>query len=378
MGILKTKKMKPNKIFYITVLLLFAFIINSCVKDTEEEEFTEIPNRPYKLNYGSFPEPDINPDNPLTVEGVKLGRRLFYEKMLSKDNTQSCSSCHLQKFAFSDTARFSIGVKGLKGKRQAMSTVNMAWNSFNFFWDGRAHLLRDQSLMPIQDPLEMDEKLENVVKKLKVSPDYPVWFKRAFGSKEINPLLISNALEQFMNSIVSNNSKYDQYLAGKATLTPQEERGLFLFSTEYNPFFPDQSGADCTHCHGGHGSANFENDKYMNNGLDTDASLTDIGREKVTNNPAHRGRFKVPTLRNVELTPPYMHDGRFKTLEQVIDHYNLVKDSKTLDGAFLQQLPGGLKLTASDKAALVAFLKILTDKELISNRAYSNPFVRDN
>jgi cytochrome c peroxidase len=297
---------------------------------------------------------------------------LFYEKMLSKNNTQACASCHLQQFAFNDTARFSIGVEGLKGKRHAMSVFNMAWNTNGFFWDGRSNLLRHQSLQPIQDALEMNETLSNVISKLQSSSTYPDQFKKAFGTSQIDTLLISKALEQFMNSIVSNNSKYDDYLAGKATLSAEEERGRFLFFTEYNPAFPNASGADCQHCHGG---ANFENDKYMNNGIDTDASITDIGRQKVTGMASDKAKFKVPSLRNIGITAPYMHDGRFKTLEEVVDHYNLVKTSATLDGSFFQQLPnGGLQLTAADKAALVAFMHTLTDNKLTTDSRFSNPF----
>ncbi|MDI9320565.1 MAG: cytochrome c peroxidase [Phycisphaerales bacterium] len=356
-------------------LIAVAFIASSillaisCSKDKKE---VDTPDAPYELKYGSFPNPNLPTDNALTREGVLLGRMLFYEKSLSRDNTQACASCHLQTHGFSDTATFSIGIKKLPGKRQAMSVFNMAWHSNEFFWDGRAHLLRDQALKPIQDELEMDETLDNVVKKLNTNSTYKNQFRKAFGTETATPLLISKALEQFMNSIISNNSKYDKFLAGQATLTAQEERGRFLFFTEYNPSFPTKSGADCQHCHGG---ANFENDKYMNNGLDIDAGIIDIGREKLTGNSADKGKFKVPSLRNVGLTAPYMHDGRFKTLEQVIDHYNLVKSSATLDDSFLQQLPnGGLKLSSSDKAALVAFLHTLTDNDLATNPAYSSPF----
>lgn len=353
-------------LFFISTLIA---TIQSCKK--EQTNNTEESDTPYILDYGVFPPPSIAIDNPLTKEGVQLGRMLFYEKMLSGNNKQSCASCHIQEFAFNDTAQFSFGIEGLRGKRNAMSVFNMAWNSNGFFWDGRANLLRHQSLKPIQDPLEMKETLTNVVIKLQRSNIYPNQFKKAFGTSQIDTILISKALEQFMNSILSNNSKYDDYLAGKITLTPQEERGRFLFFTEYNPAFPTNSGADCQHCHSG---VNFENDKYMNNGIDNDASVTDIGREKVTNDVNDKAKFKVPSLRNVELTAPYMHDGRFKTLDDVIDHYNLVKTSATLDASFIQQLPNGLKLSNTDKQALIAFLKTLTDQKLISNPAYKSPF----
>ncbi len=362
--------MKKIIIFGFFISIIFSILLlESCAKDPLE--VPEI-NNAYLLEYGTFPPPEIASDNPLTEQGVKLGRMLFYEKLLSSNNQMSCASCHNQNTAFSDTNKLSIGVLGLPGGRHAMGVFNMAWNTNEFFWDGRAHLLRDQSLKPIQDNLEMHETLPSVVAKLQSSKMYVDQFRKAFGTETINSELMSKAMEQFMNSIVSNRSKYDKYLDDKATLSSIEERGRFLFFTEYNPSFPDASGADCQHCHGG---SNFENDKYMNNGIDDDAGVTDIGREKVTNNALDKARFKVPSLRNVALTPPYMHDGRFKTLEDVIEHYNFVTNSSTLDGAFLQQLPnGGLKLSIADKVALVAFLKTLTDYELAKDIRYASPF----
>jgi cytochrome c peroxidase len=300
-----------------------------------------------------------------------LGRMLFYEKKLSKDNSMSCASCHRQEHAFSDTNRFSIGVDGLPGGRQAMAVFNMAWNTNEFFWDGRAHLLRDQSLMPIQDPLEMHETLPNVVVKLSEDQNYKDQFKRAFGSEEITSLKMSLAMEQFMNSIVSVDSKFDKELRGDATFTAAEQRGRKLFFTEYNQFFPDSSGADCAHCHS---PKNFENDRYMNNGLDAGLDITDLGRENATGNPMDKGKMKVTSLRNIELTPPYMHDGRFNTLEEVVEHYNSgIKPSPSLDPALANTMSTGLFLDAQDKADLVAFLKTLTDTDLMTNPKYSDP-----
>ncbi len=359
-----------KRITYILFLMaaLSAIVYGCRKKDVPPKEETD---EPYALDYGALPDPSIAADNPLTREGVKLGRMLFYEKMLSADGTMSCATCHVQEFAFSDTNQFSIGIRNLPGKRQAMAVFNMAWNTNEFFWDGRAHLLRHQSLKPIQDELEMDETLENAVAKLQASEMYRDQFRRAFGTETVDTLLMSKAMEQFMNSIVSYQSKYDAYLAGNATLTAQEERGRFLFFTEYNPGFPAQSGADCQHCHGG---PNFENDNYMNNGLDPEPQFTDLGRYDVTGDPADRAKFKVPSLRNIALTAPYMHDGRFKTLEEVVNHYNRVFPSSTLDPSFQQQLPQGLQLSPPDRQALVAFLKTLTDESLISDPRYSSPF----
>ena len=179
-------------------------------------------------------------------------------------------------------------------------------------------------------------------------------------------------MEQFMLSIVSYQSKYDKFLAGNLQLTASEERGRKLFFEEYNPFFPDQSGADCAHCHSGR---NFENDEYMNNGLDTDADITDIGREEVTQNQNDKAKFKVTTLRNIELTAPYMHDGRFQTLEEVVEHYNSgIRTSATVDPTVMNTQSTGLLLTGQDKQDLVNFLKTLTDNTFLNNSEYASPF----
>lgn len=327
---------------------------------------------PYELVYGDLPNPRLPADNALTQQKVLLGRMLFHETMLSKDGSQACASCHLQADGFSDPLRFSLGVEGLPGKRQAMPVFNMAWHNNEFFWDGRAHLLRDQALLPIQDPLEMNETLDNVITKLSATKMYRDQFVRAFDSEAITADKVALALEQFMLSIVSYNSKYDRYLAGEEELTASEERGRILFELEYNPFFPESSGADCTHCHGGR---NFENDQYMNNGLDSDADFTDIGREAVTQTPADRAKFKVPSLRNVAITAPYMHDGRFQTLEEVIDHYNEgIKYSSTVDPTVENTRESGLFLTEQDKTDLINFLHTLTDEVMMNEPAYQSPF----
>ncbi len=328
---------------------------------------------PLTLNLinNTLPIPNLPSDNPLTKSKVALGRMLFYERSMSLDGTINCASCHNQENAFSDINQFSEGVDGALGGRQAMAIFNMAWHENEFFWDGRAHLLRDQALGPIENPLEMNETLENVIVKLK-NKGYADWFIRAFGSDEITPLKISLALENFMLSIVSDDSKYDRYLAGLATLTASEERGRVLFFGEYNEFFPNISGADCAHCHAGN---NFENDLYMNNGLDTDAGFIDFGREDATNNVADRAKFKVTSLRNIAVTQPYMHDGRFETLEEVVDHYNSnIQNSSTVDPALLGTTSTGLMLDALEKEDLINFLKTLTDNTFLNNPDYSNPF----
>jgi len=325
----------------------------------------------FNLNYGDFPSPVIPADNELTEAKVLLGRMLFYDKQLSKDGSQSCADCHLQKDAFSDTRQFSIGVEQMEGKRQAMPVMNLAWHQNGMFWDGRAPKLRDQALMPIQDPLEMNETLDNVVAKLSDDKRITDQFIRAFGDNEVTDVRMGLAMEQFMMTMISNNSKYDKFLRNEITLTDSEERGRTLFFTEFDPF-GGPSGAECFHCHAGH---NFTNDTFMNNGLDSDADMQDDGHMKVTMMAEDRGKFKVPSLRNVELTPPYMHDGRFETLEEVLDHYNTgAVPSSTVE--FLMQFnlqPGGLQLTDQDKSDLIAFMKTLTDTEFINNQAYAEP-----
>jgi len=356
-----------NKLFYLLLILLVS-LNYSCKKDTPTEITQDL--TPYTLNVGAFPEPDLPADNALTVEKIKLGRMLFYEKNMSSDNTISCASCHLQTNSFNDDKQFSEGVDGALGGRNAMSAINLAWNTNGFFWDGRAHKLRDQSLGPIENPLEMNETLENVILKLSAEQKYKDQFKRAFGTETITSLDMSLAMEQFMFTIISNKSKYDKFLAGEETLTASEERGRVLFTTEYNSFFPDDSGADCVHCHSGF---NFENDKYMNNGISTDAEIaSDFGRFEETGLEADKGKFKVTTLRNIELTAPYMHDGRFATLEEVIDHYNEgIKTSASLDQALEATQATGLFLTDDDKADILAFLKTLTDHTLETNSDFS-------
>jgi cytochrome c peroxidase len=352
-----------NKALLFSITLLIAA---ACAKAPEPVWDTAS----YTLDYGGLPEPELPGDNLLTEQGVKLGRMLFYETRLSGDNSLACASCHKQENAFTDTNRFSTGIDGLEGHRQAMSAVNMLWNTNGYFWDGRAQKLRDQSIIPIQDDLEMNETMENVVEKLEQDTLYKHQFFRAFGSEDISSHRIGLALEQFMNSIVSYRSKYDLFLEGEATFTEKEELGMELFFEEYNPYFPETSGADCGHCHGG---KNFSSQEYMNNGLDS--IYNDNGRYDVTGLESDRGAMKVTTLRNIELTAPYMHDGRFKTLEEVIDHYNEgLRYNASLDPALAMTMGTGLMLNNTDKDALIAFLRTLTDSNLIQDSRYASPF----
>lgn len=373
-SLIRLSKVGSQSMPFIGLALLALLSLSGCKQDyVDAGQVVELDATPYAL---SFPQHIVAPllplDNPLTVAKVKLGRMLFHESKLSGDESMSCATCHLQSAAFTDTAQLSLGIRGLAGHRNAMSVFNMAWNDNGFFWDGRAELLRHQSLLPIQDSLEMDETLGNAAAKLAAEESYQHAFIRAFGDDEVTAERMALAMEQFMLTITSFNSKYDRYLSGMESLTESELRGLELFTTEYNEFFPEFSGADCQHCHGG---PNFSNNQYMNNGLDEEGDMTDIGRMAVTENPGHMGQFKVTSLRNIALTAPYMHDGRFNNLEEVIDHYNEgLHSSSTLDPALAATMSTGLMLTAEDKADLISFLHTLTDEQLAEETEYSSPF----
>jgi cytochrome c peroxidase len=325
---------------------------------------------PYRFQMSAtFPIPDLPKDNPLIEERVALGKVLFNETALSKDNSLSCASCHKQNAAFSDPRRFSAGVRDQLGNRNAMPLFNLAWKR-SFFWDGRAPTLRAQSLMPVQDHREMDESLTNVVAKLSAirreadvikganTMDYAALFAAAFGSPEITPEKISLALEQFLLTLTSFDSRFDRAARGEEKLSAQEQRGLKLFMTEYDPR-REQYGADCFHCHGG---PLFQSQSFANNGLDSE--FADPGRAKVTGKASDQGKFATPSLRNVALTAPYMHDGRFQSLEEVVNHYSSgVKRSATLDPNLAKHPDTGIQLSAEDQSALVAFLRTLTDEK---------------
>ena len=298
--------------------------------------------RPYAFHLPiGFPIPPLPRDNPLTTEGVALGQRLFNEKLLSRGNAMSCASCHKPEHAFTDSPRrFSLGVDHLEGDRNAMSLLNLAWKQ-RFFWDGRAPSIRVQVLGPIQDAKEMHEPIDDAVKKIAAAPGYPEQFEKAFGSRLIDADRLGRALEQYVLTLTSYDTKFDRAARGQAQLTVEEKRGFELFATEYDPR-RKLYGADCFHCHGGPLFSDF---RLLNNGLDGVTNL-----------------FVVPSLRNVAVTGPYMHDGRFATLEEVVEHYSTgVKRNPSLDPNLAKHPDGGVPLTPADKKALVAFLKTLTD-----------------
>ncbi len=330
-----------------------------------------------------FPEIPIPADNPMTKDGVQLGRRLFYDPILSADSTMSCSSCHLPEGSFTDNKKFSIGIDGIAGKRNSMSILNVAYVTDGFFWDGRAATLEKQALAPVEDPIELHNSWDNVVKKLKLHPTYPQLFRKAFGIKdreEITKELAAKAIAQFERILISSgNSKYDRFVNGDVDAFDEEEiDGKLMFFDEGAPYnLPD---AQCFHCHGG---VTLTGGKFFNNGLDSVGNLSefkDLGRFLVTGIEFDKGKFRATTMRNIALTAPYMHDGRFQTLEEVIEQYHDNGFGVVNEGAFLNQIgfPNGngtySGLTEYQKKAIVKFLHTLTDTDFINNQEIQNPF----
>ena len=338
----------------ILLSLVFIVFLIGCKKETPTPE-TVAGLTPYVLQIPSSLPPMVIPaSNPMTEEGVALGKQLFFDPILSGDNTMACANCHKQSFAFSDsTIQFSIGIDKLPGTRNAMPLVNLGYQK-QFFWDGGAADLESQVIGPIQNPVEMHENLNNVLAELNAHPTYPALFKKVFGSDKIGTAMVMKAIAQYERTIISGNSKYDQVKAGTASFTPQEQRGM--------NWYVDMKKGDCAHCHVL--GSTFSDFEYRNTGLD---SLTvDKGRGRITLNPTDDGKFKTPSLRNIALTAPYMHDGRFKTLEECIQHYNVgFKYTANLDPN-LDNIKKG-RLNPADVQDIIAFLNTLTDTEFISN-----------
>ncbi|MFK7757799.1 MAG: cytochrome-c peroxidase [Flavobacteriales bacterium] len=328
---------------------------------------------PYELDIPPFfPQMDIPADNPLTVEGIDLGRHLFWEKKLSEDNTLSCGGCHFPEHAFSDPAQFSIGTQGLPGPRHTMPLFNLGWAQ-DYFWDGRALTLEEQILEPIPHPLEMNQSWPDAIAKLNEDNFYPNKFRDAFGGTEITKEKVAKAIAQFLRTMISAGSDYDKYRLGQYDLTPLEELGLDLFVREGGDTAnvnDGQGGADCFHCHG-FGNMQFTDFLPHNNGLDS--VFTDLGYGGISGNPIEMGLFKTPSLRNLAYTAPYMHDGRFQTLDEVIDHYDSGGVPSTTIDPFMKYTTGGLTLSDLEKQALKAFLMTLTDEEFITNPDFMDP-----
>lgn len=302
-----------------------------------------------------FPQPELPVDNPLTREGVALGRALFHDRRLSGNRTQSCASCHASDRGFSEARAVSVGADGKAGRRNAMPLFNLAWSSA-YAWDGGQRRVRDQSLAALRSPLEMHGDPATVVLRLAADVEMAIAFRAAFGGEPTEERL-GQALEQYLLTLVSADSKFDRAQRGETALTTEEKRGFELFLTEYDPA-RGKFGADCFHCHGG---TLFTDYAFKNNGFVT----RDRGRFEVTGLAGDDGKFKTPSLRNVALTAPYMHDGRLRTLEDVVAHYDhRVRRSATLDPNLAKHPTEGMQLSREDQQALVAFLRTLTDESL--------------
>lgn len=342
-----------------------------------------------------FPAVPIPADNPQTVAGVQLGRRLFYDPILSGDSTQSCSSCHQPAGSFTDNLAVSKGIDGIAGRRSSMSLLNIAYvnnqpaspgeRAFNLFWDGRAQTLEDQALFPVEDVIELHTTWPQVIEKLRRHPSYPKWFREAFGikdRKDITKELTAKAIAQFERILISSgNSRYDRFrFYAEPVFEDNEQDGLALFEN------PTATGPDaqCFHCHG---VVTMTGNNFFRNGIDSAGTFHDFpdkGLGGTTGKIEDNGRFRAPTLRNIALTAPYMHDGRFKTLEEVIDHYASQGKSKPpYQDPLITQLgvlvPGSsppkyTPLTVKQKKSLVAFLHTLTDSTFINNPDIQNPF----
>ncbi|WP_299208027.1 cytochrome c peroxidase [uncultured Dokdonia sp.] len=297
--------------------------------------------------------------NPPTEKGFELGKKLFYDGQLASDGVVSCGFCHIQSFAFTHHTHItSHGVDGQIGTRNAQPLHNLAFMN-EFTWDGAATFLDTQPIIPITSEVEMNETVSNVILKLAADDTYPTLFEEAFGSEGVSADRMFKALSQFMVMMVSANSKFDKLERGEAvTFTDQENAGRAIFD------------AKCASCHAG---ALQTDQSYRNNGLAMDPVFNDIGRERVTGLPDDNRKFKVPSLRNIEVTFPYMHDGRLATLEDVLNFYtDGMVDSPTLDEQF-RRPDGtfGIDITPEEKVQLIAFLKTLTDNDFIEDRRFS-------
>ena len=340
---------------YKRFFLILAALSLGCSKDDAEY----IKNPQFDLRVpANFPDPPDFPDNPLTTAGVTLGEKLFFDSKLSGNNRISCATCHEPDLAFSEGS--ALSTKGISGKpllRHVPSLINLAWSQNGFFWDGGSKNLESQAFGPLAHEDEMFQDLQELEEELKTDPEYSELFQNAFQS-EIAINLAVKALAQYQRSLVFADSKYDKYIRNEdaVALNEQELKGYTLYLDK------------CAQCHQ---SDLFTDDEYHNNGLD--ATFSDfshdelfLGRYRVTRNPDDIGKYKTPTLRNIAITAPYMHDGRFSSLEEVLNFYNSgVQDSKTLDPLLKQDTKPGIELNADEQEALIAFLNTLTDSKYL-------------
>lgn len=346
--------------FFMKHRALILIILTTAMIGCRQESASPAPSSYAFVQPENFPNAEYTfSNNPVTKEGFALGRLLFYDPILSADSTVACANCHQQARGFSDPVhRFSKGVGDASGFRNAPAIQNMAFQN-HFFWDGGVNHLDFVPINAITSTVEMHETLAGVIVKLQRSDRYESKFEAAFGSAEIDSRKILYALSQFLCLIVSSNSRYDLYIRNEGEqLTAAEQEGLALFQSK------------CATCHAGD---LFTDGSFRNNGLDS-VFNADNGRQRVTEFDGDRGKFKVPSLRNAEVTFPYMHDGRFRTLEEVLDHYrNGIICSKTLDPLLKQSDNFGIAISDDEKGKIIAFVKTLTDRQFIQDKRFSNP-----
>lgn len=347
--------------FYTLLAVLYALSIQGCQSDDidsgipmNENVVLEIPSYFPELTYDFAAY-------PLTNNGIRLGRKLFYDGRLSADNTIACAFCHLQENAFTHHGHaLSHGINDKIGIRNTPSLNNMGFYT-NFSWDGAIHQLDEFSIIPITTDFEMDETMENILQKLSADAGYKALFKKVYNTDQINGRQVLNALSQFMVTMISASSPYDHVMQKRQRFTVEEEKGYALFQK------------NCASCHQGALQTDFS---FRDNGLTYNPRTEDVGRMRVSLDAKDSLKFRVPSLRNVELTAPYMHDGRFRTLEAVLKHYTEdLRPNPNLDPAF-KNADGsiGLRLNPDEQKAIIAFLKTLTDNDFISRPALAEPF----
>jgi cytochrome c peroxidase len=345
--------------------LIFLFIVSFSSKELPE---------PYKFpELKFFPPMPVTENNPVTVQGAELGRHLFYDPILSGDSSISCASCHRQEAAFSDAPLdFSKGINGTLTKRNAMPLFNLAWYPA-FFWDGRAVSIEEQAFHPVRGKEEMNLQWNVAVERLRKSKFYKPMFAQAFGKEKVDSVLVTRAIAQFLRTLISYQSKYDEVITGRRRFTRDEFDGFVLVN--------DQTKGDCIHCHTTDGDALGTTLVFSNNGLDAAVNATDYkdkGRGEFTGRETDYGKFIVPSLRNLAFTAPYMHDGRFKTLEEVIEFYiSGVKAGVNTDSKMGFAYAGGVNLSSEEKRKVIAFLLTLSDSSFISKKEFSNPFIKE-
>lgn len=313
---------------------------------------------PVTISVLGFPAMVVPADNPTTKQGIALGRRLYYDPILSGDSTQSCGSCHQYGRSFSDVRDFSVGIDGFAGTRNAPALINTGWLP-QAFWDGRVSTLEDQARVPVADPIEMHSDWDDVVAKLQRHPEYPELFGRAFGTDVVTQDLAVKAIAQFERTFVSRNSRYDRFVRNEIQLTPIENAGRQLFFTERG---------DCFHCHG---NLLGTDNRFHNVGADP--ANSDPGLGAITGRPEDMGLFKTPTLRNVALTAPYFHNARYGSLREVVEHYNNgVSGVANLD-PLIRPAGVGLGMRPGEIDTLLAFLHALTDSTFLGDPALGPP-----